>query len=289
MASNGSAAVVEAAAPLVVPRRLPLRSDGTRLMTLSASSLALFWGCPERWRRRHLERRREPRSGPMVVGGAVGAAITAHYAARLAGERLSRTDADDLLGAEFDDRAAHRLTRFGDDDPALLREQGREALRAYLTTLARDVRPLSVERRFELRFEGAEWSFSGYLDVEDERGPVIDVKLGAKHVSQARADSDPQAGSYLLARLAEGRPAPRFDFHSIRRGPMRSGERCLVVPTDRSESQLAAFERRIAQTARQIVRCVETGDWPLASPDAWWCADGQCSFWASCPAGDGAT
>jgi len=31
---------------LLVPRRLPLRSNGTRLETLSVSSLALFWRCP---------------------------------------------------------------------------------------------------------------------------------------------------------------------------------------------------------------------------------------------------
>jgi hypothetical protein len=114
---------------------------------------------------------------------------------------------------------------------------------------------------------------------------VIDVKLGAKHVTKARADRDPQAGSYLLARLAEGRPAPRFCVHSIRRGPVRSGERCLAVATERSRAQLAALEARIAQTARQIARCVESGDWPLSTPDGWWCAPGQCSFWASCPAG----
>src|SRR5919202_7043825 len=223
MAAAGRQAVATVdASPLEVPARLPLRSDDTRLMYLSVSSLALFWRCPERWRRRYLERQPEPQIGAMVVGKAVGAAIAAYFAARMAGEVLSEMEADDLCLAEFDERAAQPLTDFGQEGPAELREQAREALRAYLRELAPTVRPVSVERRFELRFEGAEWSIVGYLDVEDESGEVIDVKVGAKHVSEARTERDPQPTGYGLARRAEGRPDGRFLFHSVRRGAVRS-------------------------------------------------------------------
>jgi hypothetical protein len=221
----------------------------------------------------------------MLVGKAVGAAITAHFAARIAGESLSETEGDDLCGAEFDERAAQPLTDFGQEKPDQFREQSREALRAYLTTLAPAVRPRSVERRFELRFDGAEWSVLGYLDVEDERGLAIDVKVGAKHVSEARARRDPQATAHALARLMESGHLGSFEFHSIRRARVSSGERCIAVPAERTHAQLAAFEGRIAQTSREIVRCAETADWPLATPDGWWCAQGQCSFWPGCPGG----
>jgi len=66
------------------------------LMYLSVSSLALFWRSPERWRRRYLGRQREPQTGAMVVGKAVGATIAAHFAGRLAREALSAREADDL-------------------------------------------------------------------------------------------------------------------------------------------------------------------------------------------------
>ncbi|MEJ7803895.1 MAG: PD-(D/E)XK nuclease family protein [Candidatus Limnocylindria bacterium] len=271
---------------LVVPRRLPLRTNGTRLETLSISSLALFWRCPERWRRRYLEREREPQSGAMIVGKAVGAAITQHYAAQMACEALSAGDADDICAAEFDESALRPGAEFGEDDVDELREHSRGALRAYLSELAPQVRPVSVERKVELRFAGAEWAFVGYLDLEDESGVVIDVKVGKKHVTDTAAMRSPQATSYLLARVMEGRPAERFAFHSVRRGAKR-GEHCLVVPTERSEGQLRALEERIAQTARQIARCAESGEWPLSTPDGWWCSGRMCAFWASCPAGGG--
>lgn len=285
-ATNGAAAVAAPAGRSAeVPRHLPARSDGSRLMALSVSSLALFWRCPQRWRRRYIDQQREPQNGPMVVGKAVGGAIAQHYAARIAGACLSVKDADDICLAEFDESAARLATDFDSDEPDMLREQSREALRAYLTELAPRVRPVSVERRIELRFDGAEWAFVGYLDVEDEAGAVIDVKVGAKHVPEARAGSDPQPSAYLLARLTEGRPAARFEFHSVRRGAVRSGERCRVVVAERSPAQLAALAERIAATARQIADCERSGDWPLSSPDGWWCAPGQCRHWQRCPAG----
>jgi hypothetical protein len=127
----------------------------------------------------------------MVVGKAVGGTI-AYFAARIAGEPVSAADADDLCRAEFDERLGQAGTGLGEDDPDTLREQSREALCAYLTEPVPSVRPVSVERRFELRFDGAEWSIVGYLDVEDACGDTIDVKVGVKHVTEARAKVDPQ-------------------------------------------------------------------------------------------------
>jgi hypothetical protein len=87
---------------------------------------------------------------------------------------------------------------------------------------------------------------ASHLDIEDESGDTIDVKVGAKHVTEARAERDPQPTAYRLARRAEGRAEGRFLFHSIRRGAIRSGERCVVVPAPRSAARLAAMEARIA-------------------------------------------
>lgn len=212
----------------------------------------------------------------MVIGNAVGGAITQHYAAQIGGGSLSGQDADDSCLAEFDESVAKSSMQFGGEEPVLSREQSREALRAYLTDIAPRVRPMSVERKVELRFDGAEWSFVGYLHVEAEPAGDRRREVGKRHVTEVRAESDPQPSAYLLARLTEGRPAERFEFHSVRRGPMRSGERCLVVPAERTPTQLAALADRLAQTARQIVRCAETGDWPLSIPDGW-CAGRACA------------
>jgi RecB family exonuclease len=213
-AAEPAATETGAASSLLVPRLLPERHDGTRLRSLSVSSLKLLERCPERFRRRYLCGEREPTNGPMLVGRAVGQAVTAYYAAQIEdGTRPAESDADDVLVAGFDEGAA--VAEFGEDEPGELRERARSALRAYLSLLAPSTRAVSVERRLELRFEGCEWSFLCYLDIEDEQGDVIDLKIGKAHVTQQKADRDPQASAYLLARLAEGRPARRFRFHSV--------------------------------------------------------------------------
>jgi len=236
-----------------VPAHLPVSQ-------LSHSSLSLLWRCPERWRRRYVLRERESVGGRAVIGKAVGAALTARFAAQIAGHSLSLTDADDLYLAEFDDAAPAAFFK-DKEPPAVLRRQGRQVLVAYLSRVAPTLRPLSVERKVELRFDGAQWSFVGYLDVEDASGEVIDLKVKARHLSQAEADHSAQASAYLLARSLEGRPARRFAFHSLRRGAKRAD--IQVVATERSQGQLEAFERRLAQTARAIARCVETGAWAM--------------------------
>ena len=89
--------------PLAVPTHLPVRSDGKRLKQLSATSVALFWRCPERWRRRYLEREKEPVSGQMLIGRAVGAGD----AARTRGESLPAKDCDDLCVVQPFERFGH--------------------------------------------------------------------------------------------------------------------------------------------------------------------------------------
>lgn len=268
-----------ARAALAVPERLPVSR-------LSVSSLSLWWRCPERWRRRYVEDVREAPGSAAALGGALGAALTAHFASRIAGEALSLREVDDLLLAEWKDRLPEVVLKEGESADEL-RRQGRQALVAYLARLAPSVAPVSVERQIELRFEGAEWSFVGYLDLEDRRGEVIDLKLRARHVTQAEADRSPQATAYLLARALEGRSARSFAFHSIRRG--KRGADIAVVRTGRTAAQLAAFERRLAQTAREIAQAVESGDWPLAASEGWWCSGGPsgCPHFRPCPGGLG--
>ncbi len=107
---------------------------------LSHSSLSLLWRCPERWRRRYVLRERESVGGRAVIGKAVGAALTARFAAQIAGHSLSLTDADDLYLAEFDDAAPAAFFK-DKEPPAVLRRQGRQVLVAYLSRVAPTLRP----------------------------------------------------------------------------------------------------------------------------------------------------
>lgn len=273
-----SAETIEAVAEsgLVVPRVLPVKH-------LSASSMGLFWKCAEAWRRRYILKIPLPPNANMLAGRAVGDALAAYYSSKIAGETLSGSEVDDLCVIGFD-RGAEEVS-FDKEPAETMREHCRSGVAEYLELLAPEVRPASVERKIEMAFPGAEWRVVGYLDIEDEGGEVIDVKFKKDAVKQADADQDPQATLYLAGRRAEGKPAPRFLFHGGLRKPPKTAPRWQAVATERSERQLDAFEARIAQTARAIARCVETGDWSYATPAGWWCSESFCEHHSSCAGG----
>lgn len=262
--------------PLEVPRTLPVR-------TLSASSLATWRRCRARWKAERIDGRHEPQRLRMTAGKAYGAAIAAYFATRIEGRAMSLSDADDRLLAEFDLELRSTALDEG-EDPGAVRERCREPLRVYLTEMAPGVRPLAVERPVEARFPGAEWRLVGYPDIEDERGLVIDNKLGEKHVPEERVHRDVQVRTYLLCRWLEGDPA-RFAFHSARLGEIRKGPRVRAVPSEpvaMSELALLAFQAWVARQAREIARCAERSEWE-ESPDGWWCNRG-CPAHGGCPA-----
>jgi len=275
-----------------VPVHLPVRH-------LSVSSLQRFWRCPEDWRRHYLERDREPRSGAMVLGSAVGEAVAHHFSARLAGAPLKHTEARDSYHHAFD--LAQPGARFdGDTDAqrgehaADLRARGSALLAAYLASpLLADLEReevVAVEARHELAFPGAQWSLLCFLDLVTARGTIVDLKVKARHLSDAEARRDPQARAYLLARRLdhagrEGRPAPaRFVFHSLRHGARPEARAVPERGLELSDRELAAFQARLVLSARQLARCARTGDWGYASPLGWWCSE-RCAHWTSCPGG----
>jgi hypothetical protein len=89
--------------------------------------------------------------------------------------------------------------------------------------------------------------------MEDDEGDVIDLKVGKKHVTQAKPDRDLQASAYLTGRRAEGWPAGRFRFQSVTTKPPRSATgRCPLRTAGGAHSRCA----RSGRTAREAARLV---------------------------------
>jgi RecB family exonuclease len=281
-AGPAEAPVLELAPPanLEVPRVLPVSS-------LSKSSIELFERCPEAWKRKYIDEVREPGSGAMSAGKAAGAALAAYFNEK----RDSREPSADEVVERFDAELALELKSAvlkEKEDRKRLTEGGREAVRIYIETIAGPIAAVATERELRLQFPGAEWSVVGYIDLETEADEVIDYKLkkpGGRHVSEAEAETDIQATLYLLGRALEGRPAAGgFTFHSGLSHEPQDGERWRMIAAPRSERQLANFQARIALVARMIARAVATGDWGYRT-EGWFCSEGFCPAWKSCPAG----
>lgn len=261
---------------LEIPTRLPIGA-------LSISSINLFERCPEKWKRRYINREYEPPSGAMILGSAVGAAEAHADQAVIDGEaRPTTEDVLDLFSDEWAQRTSSEEVAWDEKDPGEIKDTGIAAVQAYEADIVPTYTPLTVEREFYVQPEGVEWGFKGYLDLETASGVVADRKVRKMKMSDMEADSDSQATGYLLARRAEGNPATAFDFHVMVKTKKPYAD---IVTTSRTDVQLDRFVDRLYRVASEIHWRLERDVWSGAAPGAWWCAAKTCGFWASCSLG----
>ena len=245
---------------------------------LSYSSLRLAMQCPERWKRRYIDRLYEPPSGKMLLGSAAGAAEAQHYGLVIeTGEGLSTEQVLDEFSAEWEDRISRENVDWGSDKPGALKDSGIRALDDYHTRIVPEVVPVSVERGFELSWPGLDWTVTGFLDLEEADGAVSDLKMRGKRLSERDAHSDLQPTFYLAARRAEGNPTSVFRFHTMVRAAKPFAE---VVSTARTDRQIDLLTDRIFAVAGELAWRAENDHWTGAAPGTWFC--GTCSY-ADCP------
>lgn len=155
---------------------------------LSVSSLNLFQGCPEAWRRRYLLGETDAATPAMIIGNAADDTLTVLFEARVGGSDI---DADTLLGDVFEGVWQRTLAErapiaFGHDglDEKLSRQRAHEATRVALTDLApRLGRPTAVQRRFDLPLvAGASWTLNGYVDLDTVRTQIVFVDDAGREI-----------------------------------------------------------------------------------------------------------
>lgn len=261
---------------LEIPRVLPVEN-------FSASAINTYLKCPLKWKRRYVDREYEPPSGAMILGSSIGAAEGFADQLVVDGEpRPSTEDVLDLYAAEFDERADRGDVDWAGENAGDIKDHGVLAVKAYERDIVPSIEPVSVEREFQLTFDGVDWGFKGYLDLEEADGGVVDRKVRKSKLGQADADGDLQPTAYLLARRSEGNPATGFRYHTLVKTKTPYAE---IVPTARTDRQLDAFIDRLYQIAAEIHWRLDADNWAGAVPGSWWCSHRFCGFYDSCPMG----
>lgn len=253
---------------------------------LSVSSIRTYLTCPEAWRRRYLEREYEPSSPALILGSAVGHAAGQNYSQKIdSKEDMPEADLLDLYAGEFDYKQDTEEIVWGDVKPGEVKDSGAKVLAVYHTLTAPQVQPISVEREFEMSWEGLDWTFTGALDFEEVDGDVSDIKTKSRSMNQLDADTDFQASMYLVARRAEGNPAKRFGFHQMVKVKNPEAKHVTPVYTSRTDTQLDFVEHRVFQVAAEMAWRIESDNWGYAVPGSWKCSERYCGYWSTCPAG----
>lgn len=241
-----------------------------------------YLGCPEKWRRRYIEREYEPTNQKMLVGKVVGNAVGAGYIQKITEGKISAELLSDTFDTEWTENTSEEVNWEG-WEPGVVKDHAADSLLAYAPVME-TVEPLTVEESFEIRLPEAEWVTTGFLDFVTAT-PIYDLKVSAKTKTQEDLDTDAQATLYIAAKALQEEGARRpFRWHAVTR-PSPKGNRGAFVTeleTTRTSTQVNAMLERIALVAREIDHRVTTGDWQGAAPGYWLCSARSCGYWDTC-------
>jgi len=270
--------------PFEAPNALP-----AGLEHLSHTSVDLFLRCPEKWRRRYIDREYEPAGGYQVVGRAVHAAEAQNYHQLIeTGEAFTVEQVCDEFTTQLEnEQAAESAIDWDGEDPGKMKDRGVALVSNYQNVIVPSMRPTKVENEFNIKLHpDHEWTIKGYIDVIAEWDDGFLRKPSGPHdiktVKKAHDYSDSiQASLYAYATMQEEAETQTFSVHELK--VLKDGPHADVREVKRDREAQMRHLQRIALVAREIAYRVQSGNWQGAAPGSWYCTQKYCGYWNDCP------
>lgn len=252
---------------------------------VSSTQFDMYLRCPESWRRRYVEKEIIPPGIALLVGGSFHSGAEANFKQKIEShEDLPVKEIQEIAAAAFDTKVAggYALSRDeeGRGSANVLGEAKDQTVRLALVHAkeqAPDYQPVAVEHSTRIEFPEASHDLLAISDLWDDKGRVTDFKTAARKKPQSEADSSTQLTIYAAAyQLETGRPAMevRLDTVTKTKTPGRQ-----VLSSTRDQGDFVALVNRV----NVILRAIEAGIFPPASPGCWNCSPKWCGYWATCP------
>lgn len=250
---------------------------------LHQSMLNSWLKCGEQFRRRYIEGEIIPPGIAARRGTGVhkGAEIN-HRQKVKTGVDLPVSDLQDAARDEFVRVVKERGVFIPKDEVSgknrLLNEglnQVVESMIIYHQDIAPHIHPVMVEERLSAEIEGFPMPLGGSLDVSDDQGKIIDLKV-MKGKNQAWADKQLQATFYyLLYKEATGEFPKQFNFELIVPNKDIVHKRLI---TQRAERDFIVLRRLVEVFQHDL----QTGVFRPAEPDSWVCTPKFCGYYPTC-------
>lgn len=257
-----------------------------------ATGLGTFLTCPEKFRRRYIEREQvDHLSAGTMIGRAVHHALRLACEARREGQAAPleflvdnaeaafdgevKADAESDNPIDWEDKLEDRRTDvrklvalWNQKSPAFWRDYGE---------------PTRVEEHFTVELWGHK--VTGVFDMVSDRHVIVDWKTGKRQMTEKKAERELQVLFYPAAHEALFGVYPeRLVFvQVVRNRPTQTRPRWTYTlnvqerPTDPEQKELLKIMLDRSSAA------VAAGHFPL-NTQSWLCAPEWCNFWTSCPA-----
>jgi CRISPR/Cas system-associated exonuclease Cas4 (RecB family) len=147
-------------------------------------------------------------------------------------------------------------------------------------TVAVNVDPVLIEKPFKLVFPNG-WSLAGTIDITDNFDNVRDLKSARKAPSKTAIEDSIQLSAYAFAYFTEKKiyPVPVGYDHLVlyKKGVEYKPQTGFKTNKD---------FKRLMKYFDTAIRCITSGIFMPANPDAWWCSKNWCGYWDLCAYGN---
>ena len=163
---------------------------------LSPTQVKTFLACPAKWMFHYLLGLKEPKTGSLALGTAFHSAIAANFRQKIETRQdLPFAEVLEVFGKSWEDGAS-AASYEQDENPQKLAATGVALVERYMKEAAPSIQPRAVELPVSGRIGGV--PVSGFVDLLDIEGRIIDCKTAARRPSAVSHDYGLQLTSYTM-------------------------------------------------------------------------------------------
>lgn len=252
-------------------------------MRFSTTSLAELSTCGERYRQRYVQQIRTAPNFNRILGRAVDATVTQDLQSKIeTGELLKPNNVTEIARLQVETIIRLDGISLTEAEAA----KGMNRVRTELTQLAVQMSqlhhcyiaprlvPTQVQRDFEIQIAGH--TITGRIDIQEGSRAIRDTKVSGRSPSSDEADRSLQLTIYAMAcAQLDGRIPDRLYLDYLIH---TTDPRVVKLETTRARHHFHAVEERVLAA----VKAVESGVFLPANPDAWFCSERYCAYFAGC-------
>jgi hypothetical protein len=150
---------------------------------------------------------------------------------------------------------------------------------AHYNEVAPSLKPVAVERWWELTVPGYPYTVKGRIDIQEESG-LRDTKTTGSSPAADAADNSLQLSWYGLALRTIDGQAPDYvslDYLVLNKTKVT----CKTMQSKRGDQDY----RRALSYYQEACQLIEAGIFTSADPESWVCSPKWCGYWNLCPQG----
>ena len=216
---------------------------------LSITQIKMFLRCPLQYFFRYKQDIKIPSNSAMLIGKVIHQTIEDLYKKKIDKIDMSEEEIKERFSSHW--AAESKETQFKRDETSgELKDEGIKLISKYVEDIAPTVKPMELEKKFELKFDNVPYEFVGIIDLVEIGGTIVDHKVSKRSPNQTDIDRDIQLSAYQIAYKSLYGKDPkglRYDYVVRNKAP-----KTVQCKTERTPGDLNRFLKLVGHVSKAI-------------------------------------